>query len=54
MNSDDDDDDRNSITTDDSKSSEMDKYLDAAMDSDEDDNMIQNCNRVGGKESVSE
>lgn len=45
-----------SIASDDSKSSEMDKYLDEAMDSDGDANdydMVENRNR-GGKESVSE
>lgn len=45
-----------SITSDDSESSEMDKYLDEAMDSDENVNdydMIENRNR-GNKESVSE
>lgn len=52
-----DDDDISNGLSDDSKSSEMDKYLDEAMESDEDPNgydMIQNRNRSGGKESVSE
>lgn len=41
-----------SITSNDSESSEMDKYLDEAMDSDEDD-MLENRKR-SGKRSVSD
>lgn len=45
-----------SITSDDSKSSEMDKYLDEAMDSDDDVNDYKNRGGGGGgrKESVSQ